>query len=179
MESANISIVGLQEVRRSGARETQIDEYHLLWSRPTDGERRLRGVGLVLSHISAAALCTWHPVNDLILVASLKYILEIYQQWMFMLPQMKLPNLTEMTFIRIWSQLCCLRWRVIWWFVWVILTQFPEGTLPGGTFPFGSRIPNYNMDRCIRFVIKLCHVEYSGLFTGIVRHCHWIMLYVI
>jgi len=47
-----------QEVRWSGAGEMQIDKHHSLWSGPGDDEPRLGGVGLVLNHLSVAALCT-------------------------------------------------------------------------------------------------------------------------
>jgi len=57
----------------------QIDKHHLLWSGSADGKQRFDGVGLVLNQLSAAALCTWHPVNDHILIAGLSTILGICQ----------------------------------------------------------------------------------------------------
>ena len=73
LEAGYIEIMGLQEVRWHGAGEMVIGNRHLLWSGPPEGQPRQGGVGLILTNRAASALLSWHPVNDRILIATLRH----------------------------------------------------------------------------------------------------------
>ena len=70
LETADVAIMGLQEVRWSDSSEIAVGNYHLLWSGPAETQG---GVAVALNRAAYSALKSWFPVNSRLFVAKFKH----------------------------------------------------------------------------------------------------------
>ena len=73
LDTMQVDVAGLQEVRWPGSGEMAVDGARLLWSGRAD-ERRSQGVGLVVTKRLIPSLVSWKAVNARILTARFRHL---------------------------------------------------------------------------------------------------------
>ena len=73
LDSMQVDVAGLQEVRWPGFGEMAVDGARLLWLGRAD-KRRSQGVGLVITKQLISSLVSWHAVNARILTARFRHL---------------------------------------------------------------------------------------------------------
>ena len=153
LETMNISIMGLQEVRWPGAGELEVGQFNILWSGLPEDQPRQQGVGLVLARHASQALMAWHPVNSRLMVAKFRHRFGIMSVVVAYAPTNEASDEDKDLFYQDLDS----AWQLINPNDLVVcLGDFnavsgTDRSLPRVVGPHGSGVPNDNSERFVNF----------------------------